>query len=172
MTELSTKPSTQAIQNILLALGTRGLKLAFAESITGGELCSSFVAVPGASKVVAGSIVAYDSQAKRGLLAVDSQAIDSQGVVSREVAKQMALGAQVSFANALELKDSQVVAVSTTGVAGPDLQDGKPVGTTFIGVVFGDEVILFEHLFSGTRNEIRTEVVAAAVAHLAALFVY
>lgn len=140
---------------VLQALEARGWSLALAESLTGGLLADAFVCVPGASKVLRGSIVAYATEIKHELLGVDDSLLAEVGAVDPGVAIEMAVGA----ANKLGAD----VGVSATGVAGPDEQDGNPVGTVFIGIVtpHGSDVVPLQ--LSGTRQEIREQVVSAAV---------
>jgi nicotinamide-nucleotide amidase len=78
----------------------------------------------------------------------------------------MALGAAAKFANALggsEADSDAVLGVSTTGVAGPDPQDGKPVGQVYIGLALGGRVEVHELSLTGDRASIRGQVVAAAL---------
>ncbi len=142
----------------LKALEARGWSLALAESLTGGLLADAFVSVPGASKVFRGSVVAYASDLKHALLGVDSDLLAANGAVDPAVAIEMAVGA----ANRLGAD----VALSATGVAGPDKQDGKQVGTVCIGVITPESSDVFEFQFAGSREEIRRAAVAAALTEL------
>ena len=148
-------------REVLAQLESAGLTLALAESLTGGALANAFVEVPGASKVLRGSIVAYATDLKQSVLGVEQRLLEESGPVDPTVAKQMALG----VARALGAK----VSVSTTGVAGPDAQGGKPVGLVFIAVNVDGDVHVFEERFTGDRAEIRASAVASAIAHLATL---
>ena len=143
---------------VLHELESRGWSLAIAESLTGGLLADAFVSVPGASKVLRGSVVAYATELKNELLGVDAQLLRSRGAVDAEVAIAMAVGA----ANRLGAD----VAVSATGVAGPDEQDGKSVGTVFVGLVTPEGSNVTELHLAGSRAEIRSQAVTAAVAEL------
>jgi nicotinamide-nucleotide amidase len=120
-----------------------GRHLALAESFTGGLIASRIVAVPGASRWFRGGVVAYASDTKQKILGIASEA-----VVSAQAAAQMAEGA-------LELFEAEV-AVATTGVAGPDPEEGHPPGTAFVGIAFsaGDSTAEPLELF-GTRRRIR-----------------
>lgn len=129
--------------------------LAIAESLTGGLLTSTLVDVPGASAVVRGGIVAYQTDVKSKLLGVDAELLATAGAVDPRVAEQMAVGA----AGRLEA----ACAVATTGVAGPDPQDGRPVGTVFIGLARGTDVRVERFAFSGDRAGIRRQTVDAAL---------
>jgi len=154
------------VENLLDSLASKGLHLALAESLTGGLLSSTFVAVPGSSRVLLGSIVAYQTDLKHQLLGVSRALLQEQGAVDPEVVAQMAAGVRVKLANAAGIDESKVIGVATTGVAGPGNQDGKPVGTVFLAIsgAIGDFVYPLE--CSGARNEIRIAVVEAAIAAL------
>ncbi|MEY3846127.1 MAG: hypothetical protein RJA66_394 [Actinomycetota bacterium] len=156
----------KAASEVLEALAAQNLHLAVAESLTGGLLTSAFVDVPGASKVLLGSIVAYQSDLKSQLLGVSRALIQEQGVVDPEVVAQMAAGIRAKLASKTATLESSVVGIATTGVAGPDSQDGKPVGTVYIGISssVGDYVYPFE--FEGSRREIRVAAVSAALGAL------
>lgn len=150
----------------LEALRTRGLFLVTAESLTGGSLAASFVEIPGASDVFLGGLIAYQTPLKSKWLGVDTQLLAANGAVDAEVAEQMAEGARNKVAKDLTLEPDRVAAIATTGVAGPLEQDGKSVGVTFIAVAQAGHTAVFEYLFSGDRNQIRTQAVAQAVLNL------
>lgn len=157
--------AVSAPERVIAALVERGLTLGVAESLTGGALCSALVSVPGASKALRGGIVAYDTAIKSSLLAVDSDLLEREGAVHPDVAKRMALGVRIALAT---VHGPASVGVATTGVAGPDMQDGKPVGTVFVAVALGDAVSVVEHRFAGDRAEIRVAAVGAALEFLCA----
>ena len=140
---------------ILSLLEARGWSLALAESLTGGLLADAFVGIPGASKVLRGSVVAYATVAKSDLLGVNRELLAKAGAVDPSVALEMAAGAAKVF--------KAEVALSATGVAGPDTQDGVAVGTVFIGVLTpsGSEVVALS--LKGDRAEIRAGAVAGAL---------
>jgi nicotinamide-nucleotide amidase len=156
-------PNQSSAASLLDALEKEGLSLAIAESLTGGLLSSTFVEVSGASRVLLGSIVAYHSDLKNQLLGVSRALIQEQGAVDPEVVAQMASGVRTKLANATGKDVELVVGLATTGVAGPDIQDGKAVGTVFIGISahFGDYVYPFA--FAGDRQTIRAAAVVAAI---------
>ena len=163
---MTSNATTESAAAVLAAAEAAGIRVALAESLTGGALSSALVEVPGASKVFLGSVVAYDSSAKHGILGVSRSLLTMQGAVDPEVAAQMALGAAAKFANALggsEADSDAVLGVSTTGVAGPDPQDGKPVGQVYIGIALGGRVEVHELSLTGDRASIRGQVVAAAL---------
>lgn len=151
--------------SILHELEARGFKLAIAESLTGGMLSAEFVSVPGASKVLLGSIVAYHSALKHELLGVSRSLLENQGAVDPEVAAQMATGIRTKLANKTNTDEAQVIGLATTGVAGPDPQDGVAVGTVYIAISgpgsIGDAVYAYE--FSGGREAIRVASVNATL---------
>lgn len=157
----------QLASQIVSSLTTKNLKLIFAESLTGGDLSSAIVSIAGASKVFLGSLVAYDTSVKLQLLSVDPSVLAKHGAASAQVAQQMSEGAKL-LASAGESGESvvSVVSVSTTGVAGPETQDGVAVGTVFIGLVaFGFQEVQEFH-FEGGRQSIREQTVDAALAML------
>ena len=153
---------------ILKALEARGFKLALAESLTGGLLSAEIVSVPGASNVLLGSIVAYQTSLKHELLGVSRALLENQGAVDPEVAVQMATGVRTKLANKTNTDENLVIGLSTTGVAGPDAQDGVAVGTVYIAIsgpgAIGDSV--YAHEFSGGREAIRAATVTEAIAAL------
>src|SRR4051794_16929518 len=99
----------------------RGWTLGVAESLTGGFIGARLTNVPGASRTFRGSIASYATDVKRSVLGVTADL-----VVSEEAVKQMAVGAQRVL--------GADVAIAVTGVAGPDEQDGQPVGTVWYGI--------------------------------------
>ena len=140
-------------------LTRRGLTVAVAESLTGGLLCAALTEVPGASVVIRGGVVAYATDLKASMLDVPHELLDTVGAVDADVALEMAAGV------ASELGAD--IGISTTGVAGPEPQDGKAVGTVFIACVWGKKRVVEELSLSGTRNEIRSLTVHAALRMLA-----
>lgn len=111
---------------VLDLLAERGETLAVAESLTGGLVAGLLTGVPGASRVLRGSVTAYATGVKQELLGVESALLRARGAVDPEVARQMAGGAR-----RLLRADW---GIATTGVAGPAPQDGAPVGTVFVAV--------------------------------------
>ena len=110
---------------VLALLGRNGHTLGVAESVTGGLIGGRLTNIAGSSRVFMGGVVSYASDVKFGVLGVDRGP-----VVSESAAIQMALGARRVIGSD--------VALAVTGVAGPDEQDGMPVGTLCIGVVLAD----------------------------------
>ncbi|XAO47537.1 CinA family protein [Glutamicibacter ectropisis] len=139
----------------------QGVQLATAESLTAGMVAARLAEVSGASAVLRGGVVSYSSDVKRELLKVDADLLETHGSVDPEVARQMALGALQACGADL--------AVSATGVAGPEAHDGKSVGTVFIGWARGEESGSKEHHFVGDRAQIREQSTQAALQQLAVI---
>lgn len=158
---MTEQPASNAL--VINALVGRGFRIAVAESLTGGQLVASLVDVAGASATVVGGVVAYDTAVKHSVLGVSAELLDSKGAVDPEVARQMATGVRVALAVDGRPAD---VGISTTGVAGPEPQDGKPVGTVFVGIAIGDQVTSVPLQLAGTRREIQSAVVDHALASL------
>ncbi|MGW2094357.1 CinA family protein [Promicromonospora sukumoe] len=112
--------------SLLDAAAARGWTIGVAESLTGGLVTATLVSVPGASKVLRGGVVAYATDLKAGLLGVDADLLAERGAVDEAVAAQMADG--VRRATGAD------VGLATTGVAGPDPQDGHAPGVVFVAV--------------------------------------
>lgn len=153
-----------AARAIRLAAG-RGLRLAVAESLTGGALIAELVGVPGASVTLSGGIVAYDTALKRSLLGVDASLLATRGPVDAEVARQMAVGVRSACAVPAGPAD---IGIATTGVAGPDPdpQTGQPAGTVWIAVSSARGDRASAPVLTGTRAEIRAATVLAALTML------
>jgi len=126
----------------------RGWKLATAESCTGGLVSERLTNVPGSSRVFAGGAVAYTEETKQSSLGVSGETLKAHGAVSEEVAKEMAAGARRALGTD--------VAVSVTGVAGPDGgTETNPVGTVIIGFAAEGMVVARRYKLWGTRDWIR-----------------
>lgn len=152
-------PDDATAAQVLASLGGAGRSLAVAESLTGGMLAATLVDVPGASSVFRGGVVAYATDLKSALLGVDPALLDSRGAVDPEVARQMAAGVRERL--------GADVGVATTGVAGPDPQDGQPPGTVFVAVdVRGGPSRVRALVLDGDRAAVRAATVQAALALL------
>ena len=140
-------------------LKEQGETVATAESLTGGQLAALLTAAPGASETFLGGVVSYATEVKIEVLGVDSGIVERYGVVSAECAREMARGVR-------ELMRS-TYAVSTTGVAGPEEQEGKPPGTVYVGVAgpSGDTALALELV--GDRSTIQDRTCAEALSALA-----
>lgn len=148
----------QTMESVVLdLLEERQWSFAVAESVTGGLVGGRITAVPGASRTFRGGIVSYASDVKFEVLDVDVGP-----VVSEKAAIQMAIGAQ-------ELLGADV-ALALTGVAGPDEQDGQPVGTLCIGVAFPDgETVSTTVMLPGQRDQMRQMSVISSLSYLRGL---
>lgn len=151
---------------VIAELTARGLTIAVAESLTGGKLVSALVDVPGASAVVLGGVVAYNTALKATVLGVDAELLAERGAVDADVARQMAAGVREKLAVDGRPAD---VGIATTGVAGPDPQDGHPVGTVFIGISSGTESSSIALQLVGNREHIRNAVVSESLVQLTKL---
>jgi nicotinamide-nucleotide amidase len=143
-----------AAQAIALLIG-RGQTVAVAESLTGGMLAAALTGIAGASAAFRGGVVAYATDIKASLLGVPAGLLDLRGAVDPDVAAAMAEGARHQLA--------ATVGVSTTGVAGPDRSDGKPVGTVHIAVCGRRQTVGRTLALTGSRHEIRMATVEHAL---------
>ena len=138
----------------------KSLRLAVAESCTGGLLAAHLTAHAGASRFFERGYVTYSNAAKNQELAVPVALIEAEGAVSAQVAEAMAEGCR---------RAAQVdLAAAITGIAGPDGgSEAKPVGLVFVALAVRDKVTAFErHLFPGDRDAVRIAAVEAALAAL------
>ena len=153
---------------VTVIFAMQGRSVATAESLTGGQLGSTITAIPGASKIYRGGIIAYASDLKTDLLGVSGALLSEGGAVQAQVALDMATG----VAQRLDAE----FGLAVTGVAGPDSQDGHLPGTVFVACIQRDEqgsvidsVVEQLHLFPeltdprAARAQIREETVAAAL---------
>lgn len=150
-----------AASALLQVCRDRGLKVATAESCTGGLVAGLLTAVAGSSDVVERGFVTYSNEAKAEMLGVLAALFDSVGAVSEDVARAMAEGAVA--------RSRADIAVSATGIAGPGGGTAtKPVGLVHIAAARqGHETLHQRHLFDGDRADVRRLTVAAAVDLLA-----
>ena len=144
-------------QEVLDACRAAGLKLAVAESCTGGLIAGCLTAVAGSSDVVERGFVTYTNEAKHDMLGVDAALIKSAGAVSEDVARAMAEGA-------LARSDAQIT-VAVTGIAGPGGGTAeKPVGLVHIAASReGGDTVHESHVFEGGRDDVRSHSVTAAL---------
>ena len=148
-------PQTDLAAAVHLRLLARGESVGCAESLTGGELAALLSGTAGASATFRGGVVSYSTQLKRDLLGVTAAQ-----VVSADCAAQMALGVR----NLLDVD----WALSTTGVAGPEKQDDRPVGTVYVGVAGPRGGVQVHRLtLDGDRSGIRNAACVAAIGALA-----
>ena len=142
-------------QAIICGLQAQGLTVATCESLTGGMICAALVDVPGASRVVRGGLITYQTDTKSLLAGVDAGLIETHGVVSAEVARAMAAGAR----DALHAD----IAVSATGMASPGDINDPPAGTVFVGLASAAGVQAVELHLTGDRQAVRQQTVDAAI---------
>lgn len=141
---------------IVAELRSRGQTVATCESLTGGLLAAAVVDVPGASAVFRGGLVTYATDLKATLAAVPEQLLASRGPVDATVARYMAAGARE--------RCGADWALATTGVAGPEPQDGQPVGRVYVSVAGPDGTAETRELrLPGDRGGIRAGAVNAAL---------
>ena len=125
------------------------MNISTAESCTGGMLASKLIDVPGVSDVFYEGVVSYSNEAKINRLGVRKEILDKYGAVSEEVAKEMVMGLTTD------------VALSTTGIAGPDGgSEEKPVGLVYMGIRIKDKIYVEKRVFRGDRNKVRKRTVS------------
>ncbi|MER7758998.1 nicotinamide-nucleotide amidohydrolase family protein [Streptomyces sp. NPDC097619] len=132
-------------------LAERDETVAVAESLTGGLVAAELTSIPGASRSVRGSVTAYATEVKQRVLGVDGPLLAAHGAVNAQVAEEMAAGVR-------RVLDADW-GIATTGVAGPDPQDGQPVGTVFVAVAGPRGGKSARLRLNGGRSEIRRESV-------------
>ena len=148
--------NTQQSVNYALALQIKnvlkdhGIKLATAESCTGGMVAEAITSVPGSSEIFPGGVVSYCNEVKDRVLHVNKTHLDTKGPVNGRTAQEMALGVQ-------QLMNADW-AIATTGIAGPTgAEPGKPVGTVFFSIASPNSADSFLEVFDGDREQIRLQ---------------
>ncbi len=136
--------------DIIKYLIENNITICIAESLTGGYLSNAITNYAGISKIFLGSIVAYSKQAKIELLAVSNATIEEYGMVSKQCAVEMATNVAKIF--------KTEIAIATTGVAGPDLMEGKAVGTVYIAIQYKKQVSTKKLNLRGNRENIKNQV--------------
>lgn len=139
----------------------KGLSLGSVESFTGGSFASDITSVSGASHFFKGAYVTYATEEKHRLLGISWDIIDRYGVVSQEVAGEMAGHGKVLL--------NVDVCVSFTGNAGPEAMENKPVGEVHIGIVTAEKAEIYSLNLNGSRDEIRKQAVEFALKKLTML---
>ena len=133
-----------------------GRTFSTAESCTGGGIGAAFTAVPGSSAVYKGGIICYSNWVKENLLGVPTEVLLQKGAVSEETALAMADGVRKQLCTTM--------AVSVTGIAGPDSDEfSTPVGTVYIGYADSKNCFSKKFQFDGDRDHIRRLAVDAAI---------
>lgn len=141
-------------------LRAQNLKLATAESCTGGMISAAFTDLSGSSDIFDRGFVTYSNEAKMDMLGVLQATLDAHGAVSEHTAKQMCEGA---------LKNSLAdITIAVTGIAGPSGgSEDKPVGLVYIGLAKKNaDTQVFKHIFAGDRQAVRQQTVEQAITHL------
>jgi nicotinamide-nucleotide amidase len=148
-----------AAAEIVARLTAAGASVAVAESLTGGLVTAALTDVAGASVVVRGGVLAYASDLKAHVLGVDEVLLARAGAVDADVAEQMASGVRTLM--------GATYGLATTGVAGPDTAEGKPVGTVFVAVAGPGTSRVQALSLSGNRAQVRAHSVLAVLRLLA-----
>ena len=147
-------------QSLLLRLRANGYTVATAESCTGGNIAHRITAIAGCSDCYYGSVVSYDNKVKVNLLGVEQASIEEYGVVSEQVAAQMAEGARKAIGTDC--------AIATSGIAGPSgATPGKPVGTVCIAISTPARTVAATYHFPGTRDRVIDRASTTALTLLA-----
>ena len=128
---------------------------ATAESLTGGLVASTVVEIPGVSAVYRGGLVVYATELKHTLAGVPERLLRDRGPVDGDVAGALAVGARD--------RCQADWGLATTGVAGPEPQDGKPVGLVYVAVAGPGGPVVRELRVDGNRSAVRTESVTAVL---------
>ncbi|MCQ2802290.1 MAG: CinA family protein [Bacilli bacterium] len=131
-----------------------GLTLGSVESFTGGNFAGEITSISGASHFFKGSLVTYATEEKNRILSIPYEMIDKYGVVSAEIAGEMA-----SRGRALLNVD---YCISFTGNAGPSAMENKPVGEVYIGIAFANKTQVFTYHLTGDRENIQKEAIKIA----------
>ena len=139
----------------VLAQKERGLTVTTAESCTGGMVASRLVNVKGASAVFHQGYITYCDEAKHMMLGVSRKTLEQYSAVSEQTAGEMAEGGACAA--------GADVCVSVTGVAGPDTEDGKPVGCVYIGCYYRGKTQVRGFNFDGDRMSIRCQAADEAL---------
>ncbi len=154
-----TAPESATAARVVGLLRQRDLTLATAESLTGGLVGAALTAVPGASAVYRGGVISYATDLKARLLGVPEDVLRRDGAVSR--------GTAVAMAGGVREATGADWGIATTGVAGPDPQEGHPPGTVWVAVVGPDCATARLCGFSGDRGAVRAKTVEAVLELLA-----
>lgn len=134
----------------------KGKTLVTAESCTGGGIGAALTAIPGSSLVYKGGVVSYTNWVKENILGVPGELLEAYGAVSEQAAQAMAEGVRERL--------QADIAVSVTGLAGPDGDDrGNPVGTVYIGYCDENRSCACGFQFAGDREAVRKQAVCAAL---------
>ncbi len=143
--------------NIFDFLIANHITAATAESCTGGLLAAAFTDIPGISSVFLEGIVTYTNDAKERL-GVSRETLKTYGAVSKETAREMA--------QCVRARAGSDIGISTTGVAGPEPSEGKPVGLVYMAIATKNDTHVYKLNISGTRRGIRESAVKEVLKNL------
>ncbi|MBS3968952.1 MAG: CinA family protein [Clostridia bacterium] len=147
------------LTSLIKLLKDKELKIAAAESCTGGLLGGALTSMPGSSQFFEMGVITYSNEAKIKLLGVRDSTINEFGAVSENTAKEMAV-------NIKNIAGTHI-GVSITGIAGPSGgSKEKPVGLVYIGVSMENNTYIYKHFFEGDRANIRKQSVSSALEHI------
>ncbi|TWI55228.1 competence/damage-inducible protein A [Halalkalibacter nanhaiisediminis] len=139
---------TTLFEQLFLQLRQKGCTIATAESFTGGKFSAALTSFSGSSEIFRGGTVSYATDVKEKVLGVSKRVIDEYGVISHHCANEMATCAKETY--------QADIAISFTGVAGPNPQEGKEPGTVYISIAgFATSPLSFELLLGGGREAVR-----------------
>ena len=143
-------------EKVYALLKDKKYTISCAESCTGGLISATLVNVSGISEVFKEGIVTYSNDAKKEYLGVKKKTLKKYGAVSKQTAKEMAVG--------IAGRAKSDVAISTTGIAGPDGgSEDKPVGLVYIGIYINGETFVKEYVFEGDRQSVRMQATLKAL---------
>ncbi len=141
---------------------SKSIRIATAESCTGGLIAAALTDIPGSSDVFERGFVTYSNLSKTQMLGVSAALIETHGAVSEPVAVEMAKGALAHSA--------AHVSVAVTGIAGPGGGSAeKPVGLVYIATVHGNRMNVQKYMFNGDRTEIRRQAMEEALKMMTAI---
>lgn len=135
------------IHKVHVILNEKGLKVAVAESCTGGLVAHALTFMPGSSGSFDSSIVCYSRHAKHRLLGLSESFLAEHGTVSEETARTMAVAARE--------KAGVEVGIGVTGITGPEAIEDKEVGLVYVAVAVGGKVVSREIKLGGERDEVK-----------------
>lgn len=143
------------MHQLIKVLTEKGKSISTCESFTGGLMATKLCSFAGASRVYAGSIIAYSSQSKVDLVHVDPQLIQQYGTISPQVVAQMAEKTRLLF--------HTDYALAFSGNAGPTLLENKPCGLWYGALACSDQTIVFGGISNLDRNSLREAAVATGI---------
>ena len=156
MENIDNASTIELIKELAQKLLTRGKTIATAESCTGGNIAHNITLLAGSSQYFLGGIVSYANEVKMNVLGVSKKDLDKYGAVSKAVVESMATGACKTIGSDYS--------VATSGIAGPGGgSEEKPVGTVWMAVSDGKNVVSKKWNFDGNREEIIEKATKTAI---------